>query len=176
MDRPEVGDEEGPLLAAHHLLGAELHVHLCPDAAFQQPLVLADEGVGDVHEAIPEVDQLGPVLRAVQPHQHLVDEGLPAALLDARLRLHRLVGTDDRIGQGVVDQAQPGLHRNRIIGGAVFAQQVFQDVGRHVGAHFDLAHQVFADDPAGEDLVDLPIQFRHGPLRDGRLTIDDYDS
>ncbi len=173
LDRLEAGDEEGTLLAAHHLFPAEFHVHLRPDAALQQPLVLADEGVGNMHEPIAEVDQLGPVLRAVQAHQHFVNEGLPVALFDARLGLHRFVGPDDRIGQGAVDQAQPGLHRHRVIGGAVFAQQVFQDVGRHVGAHFDLAYQVLADDPTGEELVNLAIQFRHDPLRDWRLTIGD---
>jgi hypothetical protein len=98
-------------------------VHLSPDAAHQKAVVFADVVLGDMDVLVPEVDQLRPVFVVVGEvaDLDLVDERVLDLLLDAGLRLVRLVGADEVVRQGRVDHAEPGVDGGGVVGGAVLA-------------------------------------------------------
>jgi hypothetical protein len=75
----------------------------------------------DVDVLVAEVDHLGPVVRVDDAHLHLVDERVLAPVLDRGLGLHRLVGADVVVGQGVVDHLQAELDRGVVGRRAVLA-------------------------------------------------------
>ena len=155
------------VLALRLLVVLEAHVDLRPDAARQQPLVVADVLRRDVEELVAEVDGLGPVVGVDEAHLHLVDEGVLALLLDLALRLRRLVRADVVVRERVVDDLQPHLDRDLVRRGAVLAEQELEDEDRHVRADLHLADQVLADDLAGEEPVHLVVEgiARRGLLR-----------
>ncbi len=157
LDRGELLDPER-VLAPGLLVVLEAHVDLRPDAAGEKPVEVAHVVVGDVDVLVAEVRDLRPVLGVDQADLHLVDEGVPAVLLDLALRLGTLVRADVVVGQGVVDHLQPHLDRHLVGRGAVLPEQVLQHEHRNVRADLDLPHQVLADDLAGEDAVDLVVK------------------
>ena len=81
LDRRELVDPER-VLALRLLVVLEAHVDLRPDAAHDEALVVADVVLGNVHVLVPEVRDLGPVVRVDEAHLHLVDEGVTPAVLD----------------------------------------------------------------------------------------------
>jgi hypothetical protein len=154
LDGRELRDEERGLLVGV----VPGHVDLCPYAAGEQAIVIADVVLGDVNELVPEVGDLGPVARVGEPHLHLVDEGVAALLFDTALRLRGLVGTDVVVGKGVVDDLEPHLDRHPVGRRAVLAEEVLQDEHRDIGTDFDLAYQILADDLAREHAVHLVVE------------------
>ena len=124
-----------------------LDVHLRPDAAHQQAVVIPQVMFGDVDVLVAEVLQFGPVLVVVGnvADLHLVDERVLALVLDHRLGFVRLVGPDEVRGQRVVHHLQPGVDGHRVVGGAILPQQVLQDEDRDVGPDLHLADQILAD-------------------------------
>ena len=54
-----------------------------------------------------------------------------------------------------------GINGGRVVGSAVFAQEVFQNKDRHIGADLHFTHEVFANDPPSKDSVRLLIEVRH---------------
>jgi hypothetical protein len=113
--------------------------------------------VGDVEVTVPEVRHLRPVLLFQYPDPHLVYEGGLAAVLEVVLGLVGFVGPDEVIGYGTVDHAQADLDGGGIVGGAVLADEVLEDVNGDVRPHFDLAHEVLSDDLPSEDVVDFSV-------------------
>ena len=157
LDRRELVDPER-VLAPRLLVVLEAHVDLRPDAAHEEALVVADVVLGDVHELVAEVGDLGPVVGVDEAHLHLVDEGVPPAVLHLALRLHRLVGADVVVGERVVDDLQPHLDRHLVRRRAVLAEQELEHEDRHVRADLDLPDEVLAHDLAGEEAVHLVVE------------------
>ena len=112
-----------------------------------------DELVAEVLEVSPEL-----VLAGEQPHVDLVDEAELAALLDACFGQLRLVGPDEVVLQRLVDHHQPGLYRERIVGGTVLTQEELEHINGHVGPDLDLANKVLAYNPPGEGLDDCMVE------------------
>ena len=90
----------------------------------------------------------------VERHRHLVDDLQAAPLPDRGLHLLGFVGPDVVLGQDLLDRPQPVLDHRLVVRGAVAAQQIFQDVDRHVRTFLDQLGQVLANDLAGE----VPVQ------------------
>src|SRR5205823_6177179 len=61
LHRLQILDPERAAFPARLLIEGVDEFDLRPDAAHEQPVVLADVLLGDVDEAVAEVDQLGPV-------------------------------------------------------------------------------------------------------------------
>ena len=164
LDRLQALDPERALLPLLLFVVLMPDVHLRPDAAHQQAVVVPQVMLGDVDELVAEVHQFGPVLVVVGEvaDLHLVDEGVLALVLDHRLGFVRLVGPDEVRRQRVVDHPQPGVDGRRVVGGTVLAQQVLQDEDRDVGPDLHLADQVLADHFAREDRRRFLIELRHG--------------
>ena len=114
--------------------------------------------IGDVNIAMTEVCEFRPVLRIHKPNLHLVDEGVLACFLHLALSFGAFIWPDVIVGQGVIDNLHAHLDRHLITGGAVFAEQVFEDEDRHVGSDLDLANEILADHLARENAVDLVVE------------------
>ena len=151
------------------LVVLEAHVDLRPDAAGEQAVVVAHVAVGDVDVLVAEVGDLGPVARIDQPHLHLVDEGVPALLLDLALRLRRLVGADVVVGQRLVDDLHPHPDRHLVGRGAVLPEEVLEHEDGDVRPDLHLADEVLADDLAREDASHLVVEL----VADGDLLFGD---
>ncbi len=97
LDRLQALDPERAPLPLGLLVVLVPDVHLCPDAAHQQAVVVPQVVLGDVDVLVAEVHQLGPVLVVVGEvaDLDLVDQGVLALVLDQRLGLVRLVGADE---------------------------------------------------------------------------------
>ncbi len=164
LDGLQALDPEGAFLALLLLVVLVPDVHLRPDAAHQQSVVVPQVMLRDVDVLVAEVHQLGPMLVVFGEvaHLHLVDEGVLALVLHHRLCLVRFVGPDEVRGQRVVDDPQPGVDSGGVVGGAVFPQEVLKDEDRDVGPDLHLAHQVLADHLARKHRGRLLIQLRHG--------------
>ena len=150
LDRRQLVDPER-VLALRLLVVLEAHVDLRPDAAHQQPLVVAHVLVGMWRNLLPKLYSLGPVVGVDEPNLHLVDEGVFPVLLDLALRLRRLVGPDVVVGERVVDDLQSHLDRDLVRRGAVLAEQELEHEDGNVRADLDLADEVLAHDLAGEE-------------------------
>ena len=90
-------DPERAPLAGRFLVVLMPDVDLCPDPAHQQAVELPEVVLGDVDVLVPEVDQLRPVLVVVGQvtNLDLVDQRVLTLVLDERLDLVGLVGTDE---------------------------------------------------------------------------------
>ena len=82
---------------------------------------------------------------------------LPRSRIDG-LDLLGFVGPDVVLGQNLLDRLQALLDHRLVVRGAVAAEQVFQDVDRHVRPFLDQLGQVLADDLAGEVPVEQVVQ------------------
>jgi hypothetical protein len=136
----------------------EAHVDLRPDAAGQQPLIVADIVRRDVDELAAEIVHFGPVIGIDQPYANLVDESPAPLLLDLALGAHRLVGADVVVGQGVVDHLQAHLDRHVVGRGAIFSEQELQHEHRDIGADLHATHQILAHHLAGEGAIGLVVE------------------
>ena len=157
LDRRQLVDPEGVLALAFLVIG-EAHLDLGPDAAGQQALEIPHIVGRDMDELVAEIVDLRPVVGVDKPHLHLVDERMAPVLLDLALRLHRLVGADVVVGEGVVDDLQPHLDRHLVRGGAIFPEEELQNEHGNVGARLDLADEILADDLARENPVRLVVE------------------
>ena len=61
LDRFHGGDPEWATLAARGLIVQVLDLHLCPDTTHQEPIIVTDIRLRDVHVAMAKVGELGPV-------------------------------------------------------------------------------------------------------------------
>ena len=131
-----------------------------PDAADQQLLELLDDGAADLDPLDAQVaeQRLVNVPLLVERDRHLVDDLEAAPLPDRGLDLLGFVGPDVVLGQDLLDRAQPVLDHRLVVRGAVAAQQVLQDVHRHVRPFLDQLGQVLANDLAGEVPVQQVVQ------------------
>ncbi len=169
LDRPDLGDVEGAIVVL--FVRAIFQLHLRPDPSFEQPRIPPYQVVGHVEIAVAEVGHLSPVPAFQRPHPYLVDHHQLPAVLEGELRSVRLVGTNEVLRDGVVDQPESGIYGSLVICRAVLAQQVLQHVDGHVGPHLDLAHQVLADHTAGKHLRDPPVEhLRSGLLPHSRIS------
>ena len=150
LDGLEVADSEGRALAT--LLEEVMQGDDAPDAPHQQLFELLDIAPRDLRVLDPQVGDQGLVEIAalVEPHRHLVDDLVAAALLDLGLDLLRLVRAHVVLGQDGLDRLQAVADGLLVVGGAVHAEQILQHVHRHIGAFLDQLGQVLTDDLAGE--------------------------
>jgi hypothetical protein len=116
-----------------------------------------------VQEAISEVRQLSPVLLLQRADANLVDEIRAALVLESELGLVRFVRADKILADRVVDHAEPGLDRVRVVGGAVLPEQVLEYINRDVRADLDLSDEIFADHLSAEHLICCPVQLHLRP-------------
>lgn len=108
--------------------------------------------------AVPEVDSLGPEIGIDEADLDLVDERMPAAVLDLDLSLHRFVRSDVVLRQGVVDDLEAHLDRHLVRRRRVLAEQVLEDEDGDVRAHLHLADKILPDDLAREQAVGLVVK------------------
>jgi len=148
LNRLEVADGEGRALLS--LLEVVVHGDDAPDAADQQLLELFDVTRGDFRVLDPEVRQQGlaDVPALVEPHRHLVDNFVAAALLDLGLDHLRLVRPHVVLGQNILHRLHAVADDLLVIGGAIHAEQILQHVDRDVRPFLDQLGQVLADDLA----------------------------
>ena len=114
----------------------------------------------DDHALDAEVGELGlvDVGLLVEGDGDLVDDPVPAALVDRRLDQFGLVAVDVVVGEDLAHGVDAGLDGGFVVRGGVLAEQVLQDVRRHDGVALDGLDQVLADDDAGEEQVDLVVE------------------
>ena len=142
------------------LNGVVGEVDLRPDTPLQQPVVLVDDFLGNMHVLVAEVGEFGPVLvlAGYQANSDLVDDAMAAPPLQLGLCLLRLVGPDEVVDQGLVDDLQSDFDGGRVVGCAVLPEQVLEHVDRHVCPDLDAPHQVLADDPPWERGIGLGVE------------------
>jgi hypothetical protein len=97
LDRSQAVDPEWAALALLLFVVLMSNIHLRPNPAHQQAVVIPQEMFGDVDVLVTEVLQFGPVLVVVGnvSYLNLVDEGVLPLILDHRLRFVGLIGTDE---------------------------------------------------------------------------------
>ena len=112
---------------------------------------------------VAEAREVGPelVFAGDETDVDLVDEAMLALLLELRLRLLGLVGSDEVLLQSLVDHLEAGRDRRRVVGRAVLAEQELKDVDGDVGADLHLADEVLPDDPARERVVGQAVERVH---------------
>ena len=135
---------------------SQMH-HTPPTSSLGWALIV---GELDDHALDAEVGELGlvDVGLLVEGDGDLVDDPVPAALLDRRLDQLGLAAVHVVLGEDLADGVDAGLDGGLVVGGGVLPEQVLQDVRRHDGVALDGLDQVLADDDAGEEQVDLVVE------------------
>ena len=135
---------------------SQMH-HTPPTSSLGWALIV---GGLDDHLLDAEVGELGlvDVVLVVEGDGDLVDDPVPAALLDGRLDQLGLVAVDVVLGEDLPHGVDAGLDGGLVVGRGVLAEEVLQDVRRHDGVALDGLDQVLADDDAGEEQVDLVVE------------------
>ncbi len=142
---------------------AVFHVCDAPHAADQQAFVFFDDGGFNEHALDAQVreSRLITACLVIQVDGDLVDDLVAALLLDRGSHESGLVSVNVVLSEDVLDPFNSGVDRVFVIGGAVLAEQVFQDVTRDDGISLHQFRQVFPDHKTRENLVDFLVQFRH---------------
>src|SRR5262249_3342418 len=133
-----------------------------PDAPREQALVLVDEVWLDVHEVEPARSEARPVLPTlvlfVERYRAEVDDLHRALLLETSLDQPALIGTNDPLGDGLLDLPQPHLDLISVRRGAELPEEVLKDVDGDVEPDLELLDQVLPDHATGEDVKELPVE------------------
>src|SRR5262245_21407141 len=121
-----------------------------------------------------EIDKLRPVLVVFGqiPDLHLVDERVLTLFPHPGLRPRRFVWTNEVLGKRAVDHTKAGVNRHWIVGRAVLAKQILEDIDRYCGANLDLTHEILANDLTGKYLGDLGIEYGCGGVHLQNPAID----
>ena len=132
-----------------------------PNAAGEHLGVLAHILVGHDERLDGEVGEVRHVDIAalVEIGAHLVDDGVLPQLANTRLDDLALLGAHVVFGKDLADAREPLVKRGGVIGGAIGAQQVFQDKRGDARAALHEGGEVFAHDEPGEVAYDLTVEF-----------------
>jgi len=84
-----------------------------------------------------------------------------ALVLDHRLRLVGLIGSDEVGTDRGVHDAKPRLDGRRVIGGAILAEKVLEDKDRHIRPDLHLSDEVLANYLPGKNSGRFAIKFWH---------------
>ena len=104
-----------------------VEVNLGPDPAHKETIIFLDVTFGDMHVIVTEVDQFSPVFVLIGDifDFNLVDDHVPAALADIRLRFRGFIRSHEVVCESCIDDVQPGFNRRRIIGRTVCPEEKF---------------------------------------------------
>jgi len=141
-----------------------LQVGDAPDPAHQQFGVGLDGGGVDedlLDAQVAEFRLVGVGL-VVEGDADAVDDLVAPPLPDGGADQARLVAVDVVLAQDLLDRVDAALDARLVVGGAVLAEQVLQDIGGHDGVALDGLDQVLAHHQAGEVLIDLIVEGAHG--------------
>ena len=140
-----------------------LEIGYAPHAADQELGMLLDGARVDKNLLDSQIRKLGfvDILLVVQINTDLVDDLVAPFFLDVRSDQACLVTVHVMLAQDLPDRFDAGLNGRLVVGGAILAQQVFEDVGGNDGIALDGLDEILADDKTGEMGVDFLVQGSH---------------
>ena len=117
----------------------------------------------------PEVRQkrLVDITFLIQPDRNLINDLQAASLADGGFNLFSLVRPHIILGEDALHRSKAVLNHCRIIGGAIVAQQILEDIDGNVRAFLDQLGQILAHDAPREMRIEQIVEagIGHGRLR-----------
>ena len=163
LDGTEHGDAEGPAVLLLGDQGVVLERDLSVEAVGQHPLVVHDDPVGDLDVLQSQTGQLShvAVVLGVETGADDVDQLDRAILAGLGLEQLLVARADGAALELLLDDLQPFLDLLWVGAGAEATQQELDHVGRDGVLAGVLAHQILADEIAGEGFVRESVEMVH---------------
>lgn len=102
------------------------------------------------------------VLLLVEADRYLVDDSVAASLAYLTLDELRFVRPNVVLRKYFFDGLEPFFDRILIVSGTVLTDQIFEYVGRHVCAGFDILNEVLADHTSRKDVEGFLVDVSSG--------------